>query len=168
MRHCNKCDLDKPKEDFGNRQSHCKPCVRIYNKAWRLENAAHLKIAKAKDFQDNKVARIALMNAWKERNRSKTRANTEKHRRANPGAHCAKEAKRRSAKLLRTPNWLTEVDMQAIKEIYIKCAAMGKGWHVDHIIPLQGKLVSGFHMPSNLQIISALDNSIKSNKWEIV
>lgn len=31
-------------------------------------------------------------------------------------------------------------------------------WHVDHIIPLKGKLVSGLHIWSNIQVIPAFLN----------
>jgi len=38
-------------------------------------------------------------------------------------------------------------------------------YEVDHIIPLQGQLVSGFHHEDNLQILTAKDNHEKSNKF---
>lgn len=59
-----------------------------------------------------------------------------------------------------TPKW---ADLDKIAEIYRN---RPKGYHVDHIIPLNGKLVSGFHIESNLQYLSASENLSKSNNFE--
>lgn len=83
----------------------------------------------------------------------------------------AKENKRKAAKLQRIPCWLTPDDFWMIEQAYDICALRTKmtgiEWHVDHIIPLQGKLVSGLHMPYNLQVIPASINTSKGNKFEV-
>jgi hypothetical protein len=43
----------------------------------------------------------------------------------------------------------------------------GEGWHVDHILPLQGKKVSGLHVPLNLKAVPAAYNQRKSNSYAI-
>ena len=78
---------------------------------------------------------------------------------------------RKSAKLQRTPAWLTDFDLLKIK-CYYQLAAMrtresGYDWHVDHIIPLQGANVCGLHVPGNLRVIPAIDNMRKSNLYEV-
>lgn len=71
------------------------------------------------------------------------------------------QANRRADKILRTPSW---ADLEKIKEIYSKCP---EGFHVDHIIPLKGVLVSGLHVENNLQYLPALDNIKKRNTFKI-
>lgn len=74
--------------------------------------------------------------------------------------------KRRAAKLQRTPQW---ADEDAIRSIYDECAKTSKRTgikhHVDHVVPLNGKNVCGLHVASNLQIIPAIENLRKRNKW---
>lgn len=63
---------------------------------------------------------------------------------------------------LRTPSWSETIE---ISEYYTACP---KGKHVDHIIPLRGKTVSGLHVLNNLQYLSAEDNIVKGNKFHII
>jgi 5-methylcytosine-specific restriction endonuclease McrA len=75
-------------------------------------------------------------------------------------------ANRRAAKLQRTPVWLNKGHQFEIDSIYELCSAyrqVGFDYHVDHIVPLQGKSVSGLHVPWNLQIIHAKENLSKGN-----
>ena len=58
-----------------------------------------------------------------------------------------------------TPPWS---DINAITVFYANCPV---GYHVDHIIPLFGEIVSGLHTIENLQYLPALENLKKGNKF---
>jgi hypothetical protein len=63
--------------------------------------------------------------------------------------------------LQRLPTW---ADKSAIKDFYLNCP---EGYHVDHVIPLQGKIVSGLHVLENLQYLPAKENMSKGNKFSV-
>jgi len=83
----------------------------------------------------------------------------------------ANDAKRHAAKMHRTPAWLTADDLWLIEQAYelavLRTKLFGFSWHVDHILPLQGKQVSGLHVPTNLQVIPWVDNVRKANRFEV-
>lgn len=78
----------------------------------------------------------------------------------NPGIWNHYGAKRRAAMRQRTPSWAC---MERIKDIYRNCP---EGFHVDHIVPLRGKTVCGFHSQDNLQYLTAAENQRKFNRLE--
>jgi hypothetical protein len=129
------------------------------NKAWRLANHERAKenqrIRNAKAYSANPERKRLLNKIWKANNLA-TVAND-----------CAK---RRAGNAQRIPIWLTDADHAEIKRIYKianqKTKETGIKWHVDHIIPLRGKNVSGLHVPQNLRVVPALENLRKSNKWD--
>lgn len=88
------------------------------------------------------------------------RARRKAYRKRNLGKCNAADRKRRIAKMQRVPKW---ADLKAIASFYANCPP---GYHVDHIIPLQGKNVSGLHVLSNLQYLPAAENIRKRNKFE--
>jgi len=102
------------------------------------------------------------------RTREQSRAKTRAWRRANPDKHAAKEARRRAVKLKATPAWLSADDFWLIGEVYalsaLRTAVTGVEHHVDHIIPLQGRIARGLHVPWNLQVLVGADNVAKSNR----
>ena len=78
----------------------------------------------------------------------------------NAAAQKSIQANRRASKLRATPAW---ADFDKIKSIYDNCPT---GYHVDHIIPLQGKYICGLHVETNLQYLPASENISKRNYHE--
>jgi hypothetical protein len=92
---------------------------------------------------------------------------TKRSREKNPSLIYFSNAKRHASKLQRTPDWLNSAEWFEIESTYKYCSALrsiGLNYHVDHIIPLQGESVSGFHVPWNLQVIPAEQNLAKGNR----
>ena len=54
-------------------------------------------------------------------------------------------------------------ESEEINKFYENCP---EGYHVDHILPLKGKMVSGLHVLSNLQYLTVEENLRKGNKFE--
>tara|TARA_R110002060_G_scaffold47797_3_gene58802 strand:+ start:41 stop:559 length:519 start_codon:yes stop_codon:yes gene_type:complete len=81
----------------------------------------------------------------------------------NRGRYNAIKARYRASKLRATPSWLSESMILEITSFYNIAKWYKSTMHVDHIIPLQGKNVCGLHVPWNLQILTASENSSKSN-----
>ena len=155
-KYCPKCNNIKNLNTFSNckskidnKYSICLICSKLdykerseYYKEYREENKE-----KAKEYR--------------EENKEKTKEYNSKYYQEHKKEDLARQAKHRASKLQRTPVWN---NLQEIKEIYLRCP---EGYHVDHEIPLQGKLVSGLHVPENLQYLTAKENLSKSNKYKV-
>jgi hypothetical protein len=133
--------------------SNCVCCANERHRQYRAKNAEALR-------EYNQQYRAENKDAANERKRQYA-AN-------NPHKITAKNAKRRAAKIQRTPSWLSKNHFEQIEEFY-QIAQMfrtytGQDYHVDHIIPLQGKTVSGLHAPWNLQVLPAKENISKGNR----
>lgn len=132
----------------------------FFYESWVSEEAFE-KVKRRKD----KSARKFTAN-----NRERVREIQRKHEKNNRAKRTAKNAKYFAAKDLRTPSWLTQKDISAIREFYIlaaeKTKETGMIWHVDHIVPLRGELVSGLHVPWNLQIMPGKENYTKRNHFD--
>jgi hypothetical protein len=102
-------------------------------------------------------------------NPEQARARKRKWRKNNKPIMVALQSKRRAAKLQRTPKW--DKDAHLISAKYqlanMLTRETGNPYHVDHIIPLQGKNVCGLHVFSNLRVILGEENAKKSNKFLI-
>jgi hypothetical protein len=109
--------------------------------------------------------------SYKSKNKEKVTQYNKQWWSENKDKRASYEGKRRAAQLQRTPKWLTESDLRMIEAKYSLAAMLtretGIIHHVDHIIPLQGKKVSGLHVFSNLRVIPGTDNVKKSNSYQI-
>jgi hypothetical protein len=156
---CTKCKEVKPLEGFyshkagkfGKRAS-CKVCYKRQIETWKLENKEKVKVYTL---------------TWREANKDRYNQSHANWSSFNRDKRNAKEGYRRAYKLQATPNWLTESQLQEIKQIYAlakECEMLtGDKYHVDHILPLKGKDVCGLHVPWNLQVLPADVNLKKSN-----
>lgn len=125
-------------------------------KAYREANKERIAALKKADYQSNKEARLAQKKEYRKRAHSNI-------------IYLA--TMRKKAVKQRTPKWLTEHDKLRIRCVYSIAAMLTRHndepWHVDHVIPLQGKTVSGLHVPNNLCVMRGIENISKKNKFEV-
>ena len=94
--------------------------------------------AKAKSIRNNDQVKYL---EWQRENREHLRAYQREYYKGKYAARAAKNNKRIKERFVYD-------DMDEIQEFYRNCP---EGFHVDHIVPLNGKNVSGLHTVSNLQ-----------------
>ena len=146
----------------------CYECNVQVTKAWRKRNPVavqrHQKEAHARDPED----RSRRAREWYAANTERAKVRSAAYQKANLAKYAQANAKRKAKKLHATPVWLTVDDFWVMEEAYklarLRSIMTGVKWHVDHILPLQGKTVSGLHVPWNLQVIPERDNRRKSNR----
>ena len=156
-------------------------------KAWRAENperakeqrvayaTAHPEVlaAKTKRHRERHLVEkrkldCAVSARYRVANREKVSATKKAYAQSNRHKVNASVARREAAKAQRTPVWLTEDDHWMIEQAYelaaLRTKMFGVAWHVDHILPLRGKTVSGLHTPYNMQVILGSENCRKGNR----
>lgn len=110
----------------------------------------------AESYRRNKERIKARVRKWTENNRGKSNAIKKAY----------KLAKSRAC-----PSWVYNDKSlrREIDEVYKMAEDMtnktGILHHVDHVVPLRGKDVSGLHVPWNLQVLPGSENCSKSNKF---
>jgi hypothetical protein len=179
MKTCYRCSLTKPLSDFSpaktckdGHRNYCKVCQKIKKDEWRKTNLEHHN-AKNRAWvalhpeKDKALKKKSLLKAL-ENNPACMRESRKRARLKNPMKYRAIISARRKRVKLATPLW---VDKFLIEEAYIlaqlRTQMTGFEWHVDHIIPLRGKLVCGLNVIENLQVIPAEENLRKRDKYVI-
>jgi hypothetical protein len=166
---CKKCEVEKPLGDFYNEQRNkdgkrgiCKSCDSKQSLQYRRDNKERVN-AQQRGYSKRpewKKRKAKNQKAYYLKNKEKLNQYYKEYAAKNPDKGAKNTAKYRAKKINATPEWANH---DKIKEIYAEAAETGM--HVDHIIPLQGKLVSGLHVEYNLQLLTPEENLSKSNKF---
>lgn len=156
---CSRCKEEKYCSEFNkdnrpNRKRGHQPYCRICEKE-RKKTHDKEYYQKTIEYQKERYREYAKTDNGREAIRRTQRKNYPKHKKR----YLANWAKRKAAKLQACLNYDKYKD--EIEEIYKNCPS---GHHVDHIIPLQGKNVRGFHVPWNLQYLTKEENLKKGNR----
>lgn len=154
----------------------CRARARAATRRWAVAHPEELKRVRSKG---NKMWRLRYPERAAACSRRTRRANPEKYaaldklkRQRKPELYAAIKARNvrryQAAKLKRVPAW---ADHEKIAQVYEYAKAMtwmtNAPWHVDHIIPLQGKAVSGLHVHTNLQVLPGIENAKKGNRFPV-
>lgn len=125
----------------------------------------------AKRYADNPSARNAHVADWVRRNPERRREHNRRFK-AKPEImklSAAYAAKRRANKLMAfcafDEDLFELVESEAFDLAKRREKATGTKWHVDHVVPLQSKLVCGLHNEFNLAVIPAIKNHRKNNLY---
>jgi hypothetical protein len=165
-------------------RSHCKACTKLSEsirakanpqkqsarqKAWREANPDKAKLIAQRHFAKNRDVMYQRTALWRETNREYVKELSRLWAKNNPSKMAAQASKRRAKLLSATPLWADFGAIQIEYDLADWCSkATGIKYHVDHIVPLQGKNVCGLHVPHNLQVIPAMDNLKKKNKFTAI
>lgn len=149
-------------------QACCKSCNNIANKKRyhsskevrskkKLYDVDYVNNNRDKKYKDNK--------SWRNKNKEKCYAMSKRWKQANAHKVTYYTRKRQAAKAKASPNWLNKSQLKEIENFYWLAKDLekitGEKYHVDHIVPLQGKNVCGLHVPWNLQVLPSDINIIK-------
>jgi len=140
--------------------------VKAMKRSYRENNPEKIKASRKLSYQNNRERDLAKQAEYKAANRELVLAKAAKYWRDNPHLNRFHRSKRRAIEKLATPSWSSS---NAIMGVYAAAACLsemsGVVYHVDHIVPLQSNLVCGLHCEDNLQILPALENISKLNRF---
>lgn len=125
-------------------------------------------------FDDEKWYSVNMQHAARDKRRAKTeQMELNRLRNIQKSANREQGLPRKKKIKLATPSWTTKAMRDEIKRLKIIVKKLNKvygkrKYSLDHVIPLRGDLVSGLHIPENVQIMKRSDNVAKGNNYEVV
>ncbi|MGH7975002.1 MAG: HNH endonuclease signature motif containing protein [bacterium] len=123
------------------KNGHCRLCQNEYYKRYYLDHQEKRAARNSQYYQDHKQEKAKYNKQWCDNNRGKV---------------AQYQIKNKTNRNLRIPKF----GQDGIVEFYDN---RPEGYEVDHIVPLQGKLVSGLHVSWNLRYLTPHDNRVKYN-----
>jgi hypothetical protein len=167
---CKGCDADITTTYRSKAGQKCPACAAEYMREYRKNNAARISKSKKQWVELHAEHKAAQDKAYATKYPERRRVARAKWDTKNPGATTAAKAINKAERKQRVPVWLSEDDRWMIAQVYelaeLRTKMLGFPWHVDHVVPLNGKRVSGLHVPQNLQVIPGVDNLRKGVSFE--
>ena len=140
------------------------------NKLNYLENKESRRITARLWVENNPDKVQACKMRYSKKHRKRLNKESAEYRKQHRPKYAFLSTKRRASKSKAMPKWLTKEDIEFMEMCYVVRDQMselhGEIFHVDHIVPLQGKRVCGLHVPWNLRIVSKDVNLTKGSKLE--
>lgn len=160
-----KANPEKVKEIFAKWASRNKEKLNKKSLAWAKAHPKYVNAQSAKWRKANPEKVKSMKDAWYAANKEKHAATLKAWAQKNKHVVAASASKRRATKHHAQVAWRNEF---FISEIYhlakLRTESLGIRCHVDHIVPLQSKVVCGLHNEFNLRVIQQRANLVKGNR----
>lgn len=185
MRVCKVCKQEKQMLDFKQGSNTRLTCRHCHNQKNREKYAASVGGLKPKRRKPTKEQQLEMNRAytklWREKNPEKSKQVAKDYARRSPEVAKSRAKRRleqkrdeiyaynstkRSKVKKATPAWSEHFFVaEAYRLARLRTKITGFKWSVDHIVPLQSKIVCGLHCHTNIRVVPAEINSSKGNRW---
>lgn len=151
MTHCKRCLIEQTVENSyihkstNKFRSYCKKCLYDNQKDYSINNKEIIKECTKRASSKYKLNHPEKIKVYDSYYRGIRRSNIKQQ----------------------CPSWANKKYISLFYKLAkIESERTGREVHVDHIVPLKGKLVSGLHCEYNLQLMYSNDNIRKSNSFK--
>jgi hypothetical protein len=149
-----------------------------YLAEWRAKNRDKTRAAQKRYYDNNREvcsARVKVCHEakreyytqkaleWQSENKEQYLQNRRNFYKKNSAAEIAR-VRRRQGRIKHGNMLMNQAELVEVQGMYDFCSIF-KTFEVDHIIPLNGEIVSGLHVLSNLQVLPISVNRSKGNKF---